>query len=72
MKLHPFNDVAIHAAATMAKGATIFQQFNCAHCGIKQTMDTPNKFFEKGTCEECGKITDIKRDGCNFMARFDV
>jgi hypothetical protein len=72
MKLHPFDDVAAYAAKWIAQGATIFQQFNCAHCGAKQTMDVPNKFFEQGKCEECGKVTNIKRKGCNFLCRFDI
>ena len=72
MKLHPLYDVAKAAAEVMAKGATIHQQFICQHCGVKQTMEIPDKFFEQGKCEECGKITSIKLKGCNYMARFDI
>lgn len=72
MKLYPFHDVAAQAAVTMAKGATIHQQWSCAHCGTKQTMEIPDKFFKLGKCEECGKETDIEKDGCNYMARFDL
>ena len=67
LKLHPFDETADAAFEAMRKGATIWQQFNCASCGIKQTMAEKNKFYTRGVCEECGHETDIQRDGCNFM-----
>jgi hypothetical protein len=71
MNLHPFDEVAANAYRKTQEGWTIYQQWNCAHCGVKQTMSTSNKFFTSGKCEECGKITDIRKDGCNFMATSD-
>jgi hypothetical protein len=68
VNLHPFYEVAANAHARSLEGWTTFQQFNCAHCGVKQTMDDANVFHKKGKCEECGQITDIEKDGCNFMA----
>ena len=68
MKLHNFDECAAAAFELRTKkGATIHQQWNCAHWGAKQTMETPNKFFTHGVCEECGKGTNIKQDGCNYM-----
>lgn len=69
MKLYPFDDCAAAAAFELMTehGAIIRQQFNCAVCGVKQTMAEENKFFTRGICEECGAETDIKRDGCNYM-----
>jgi len=67
MKLHPFYDCVRDAEKIMQTGNSVYQQFNCAHCGVKQTMDTSNVFFKTGKCEECGKITDIESDGCNYM-----
>ena len=68
MKLAPFDQVVRNAETRMKDGWEIYQQWNCAHCGEKQTMPDKDKFFIQGRCEECGKITDIKKDGCNFMA----
>jgi hypothetical protein len=68
MKVFPFYEVARNAEQKMEKGFTINQQFVCKWCGTKQTMDRPNVFFEKGRCEECGRITDLRLAGCNFMA----
>jgi DNA-directed RNA polymerase subunit RPC12/RpoP len=68
MNLHPFDEVAANAEKMIGEGWTVYQQFNCADCGAKQTMDDKNVFHLKGRCEECGHITDIKKDGCNFMA----
>ena len=72
MKLHPFEQCRKDAEDWMRRGADIYQQFNCEHCGTKQTMDVKNKFFEKGRCEECGRETDIKARGCNYMAGFNL
>lgn len=71
MKLHPFEEVALNADRRIADGWTVYQQWNCAHCGTKQTMPDKNKFFTKGRCEECGKETNILADGCNFMATLE-
>jgi rRNA maturation protein Nop10 len=65
---HPFDEVVANAERQIDHGWTVYQQFNCAHCGEKQTMSDPNKFFTQGKCEECGRVTDIRADGCNFMA----
>jgi hypothetical protein len=72
MKLHDFYEVAAAAEHSMQAGATVYQQFNCAKCGIKQTMDTPNVFHKLGKCEECGHITDIEKDGCNYLCMYGV
>lgn len=68
MKLHPFEEVAANAERKMNEGWEIYQQFNCAHCGAKQTMEQKDVFHVLGKCEECGGITNIRKDGCNFMA----
>jgi hypothetical protein len=67
MKLHPFHEVAENAEYQIGKGAKVYQQWQCAHCGMKQTMPDQNKFYTHGKCEECSKITDIEKNGCNFM-----
>lgn len=68
MKLYPFDEVVKVAKEIIASGrAQVFQQWNCEHCGVKQTMETPNKFYRTGQCEECKKITVIDKNGCNYM-----
>ena len=67
MKLHPFWDCAAAAENLMQQGYTIHQQFNCAACGKKQTMENANVFHKLGLCEECGHETNIEQDGCNYM-----
>ena len=68
MNLHPWNEVLANADRKIQEGWSVYQQWNCAHCGIKQTMSDKNKFFTRGKCEECGQKTDIKKDGHNFIA----
>jgi hypothetical protein len=70
MNLYPFDEVSDQAEEQALKGATIYQQFICAACGVKQTMEDKNIFYASGKCEECGSITDIRKNGCNFMAVF--
>jgi hypothetical protein len=67
MKLYPFEQVVNSADQAISMGATVFQQFNCEHCGTKQTIEEGNAFYTRGHCEECKKITDIKTNGCNYM-----
>jgi len=68
MNLYPWDDVIERAEMAIAQGGTVYQQWNCAACGVKQTMDSANSFHELGICEECKAVTDIKANGCNFMA----
>lgn len=67
MKLHPFNECVHHANQIIVCGGVVFQQFTCAHCGAKQTIGEPNTFYLTGSCEECGGLTNIKKDGMNYM-----
>lgn len=72
MKVYPFDKVIAKCEEVMASGWDIHQQFNCAHCGVKQTMETPNQLYTSGQCEECGEVTDLRAAGCNFMATHGV
>jgi len=67
MKLYPFGDVVREATARIEAGADVYQQFICAGCGAKQTMDVANTFYKRGGCEECGHQTNIEKDGMNYM-----
>lgn len=67
MKKYPFEEIAAALLKRRLDGYEFLQQFECAHCGVKQTMEVPNKLFTHGKCEECGKETHIERDGCNYM-----
>ena len=67
MKLYPWNDVLDNADYHITSKSEVSQQWNCEHCGAKQTMENPNVFHMQGICEECKKLTDIKKNGHNFM-----
>jgi Zn finger protein HypA/HybF involved in hydrogenase expression len=67
MKLYPWGEVIEKAKVFADQGHDVYQQFNCEHCGAKQTMDTPNVFHFYGNCEECGKQTNIRMNGHNYM-----
>lgn len=72
MKLHPIEECMAKAMPYMDKGATVYQQFLCSHCGAKQTMAEPNRWYAKGICEACGEQTDIEKDGCNWLMHLQI
>lgn len=63
----PFYEVAEAAEKVAAAGGLTFQKFSCTKCSARLTMSEPNKFYKQGTCDQCGALTDIEADGCNFM-----
>lgn len=67
MSDYPFDEVMKMADEVIKHGADIHQKFTCAKCGARQTMEEKNKFYTSGHCEECGHITDLVKQGCNFL-----
>jgi hypothetical protein len=64
---YPIADCLATAIPLIESGADIYQKFTCEKCGSRQTMERKNVFFEKGKCEECNHVTDIKARGCNYV-----
>lgn len=64
---HDFKAVVASASEYIAKGALVFQKFTCASCGNRLTMEEPNTFYTRGTCDKCGHETDIEAAGHNFL-----
>lgn len=64
---YPFDEVTKTAQDYIALGAQVFQKFTCAGCGARQTIDEPNRFYTSGKCQECGHVTDIRKQGCNYL-----
>jgi transcription elongation factor Elf1 len=67
---HPIMDCIKTAAPLIESGATIHQKFTCAKCKSRQTVAEANLFFTTGKCEECGHITNIEAQGCNYLVIF--
>jgi len=63
----PFDEIAKAVEDHAKQGALCFQKWSCAHCKARQTMSLPNVLYRQGKCEECGKITQIDEQGCNYM-----
>jgi len=66
----PFDEIIEKAQEIVDAGAFwVLQKYSCVNCGKRLTMDRPNAFWTHGSCEDCpGVITDIKAQGCNYMA----
>jgi|GEM_PF-3070233 len=65
-----FDQILREADTAIAQGGMVFQKWTCKGCGKRQTIDKPNSFFTGGKCEECGHETDLRKEGCGFMAFF--
>jgi len=50
--------------------AEVFFKFTCVHCGQRCQFTEPNKLYERGECNVCGKETEVKQGG--FMLHFLV
>jgi hypothetical protein len=72
MNLYPWDDVVKNVDEKIALGYKVYQQWNCSHCGAKQTMPDANTFYKLGHCEECKGITNIQKSGMNFMATIGI
>lgn len=64
---YPLLECAENAKRLTEKGAVVYQKFTCEKCGSRQTIDKPNTFYTSASCEECGYVTDIAKNGCNFL-----
>lgn len=67
MSNHPFEQVLMKATQLALGGAWLFQKYDCEHCGQRLTMDDANVFYTHGACDRCGRLTDIRKAGCNYM-----
>lgn len=63
----PFDEVTKKAEEIISRGHDVYQKFTCAGCGQRLGMETPNHFYKTGTCDNCSTVTDIEKQGCNFM-----
>lgn len=66
---YPFDEVV--AAVTRLRRdrpeAECYQKFTCAGCGNRLTIDEPYRFYTQGTCDKCDAVTDIEKQGCNYL-----
>lgn len=62
-----FDEVTKKAKALTLQGHDVYQKFTCAGCGQRLSMETPNNFYKTGTCDKCPTVTNIEKQGCNFM-----
>ena len=64
---YPLEEIQEACLKQIAKGATIYQKYTCVGCGTRLMMETPNILFTEGACDKCDAITDIRKDGCNYL-----
>ena len=68
----PFYEVVAAAERYMQAGHDVHQKFTCVGCGARLGIDTPNVFHKLGTCDKCPAVTNIERQGCNYLIHMKV
>jgi hypothetical protein len=64
---HPFEEIAKAIQEHAAHGRMCYQKFTCSGCGRRLSMEEPNVLYKTGHCDGCGAVTDIEKQGCNYM-----
>jgi transcription elongation factor Elf1 len=64
---YPLDEILKGAAEKIAEGWTVHQKFTCVGCGNRLTVEEPNEIHATGTCDNCDAVTDIRKQGCNYM-----
>ena len=64
---YPLKEIEEACLQHIKNGATIYQKYTCSGCGTRLMMQTPNIIFTEGACDRCDAITDIAKDGCNYL-----
>lgn len=66
-KDYPLTEIVAKCLTLTAQGHTVYQKWTCGGCKKRIGSENPNVLTEKGQCEECGHITNIKETGCNYL-----
>jgi hypothetical protein len=61
----PLEECALAAMEHRRQGRQLFQKWTCSHCGARNTMSEPDKFYTSGVCEDCDAVTRITH--CGYM-----
>jgi hypothetical protein len=69
---YPLSEIVPACEELIKDGAVIYQKWTCRGCGRRLTANNPNTITAYCHCEECGKITDIQKYGCNYLVHFLV
>lgn len=64
---YPFEEICEFVENHIHNGCTCYQKFTCSNCGQRLTIDIPNVLYTSGTCDKCEHVTDIAKQGCNYL-----
>jgi len=64
---HPFSVIEAAVKVHAAAGRLCYQKYTCEKCKQRLTMEEPNVLYKTGSCETCGHVTDIEKQGCNYL-----
>jgi uncharacterized protein CbrC (UPF0167 family) len=65
----PFADVSRKASILSSQGHAVHQKYTCSGCGRRNIVKTPGLFLDSVKCDRCGKVTDLRKSGCNYEFR---
>lgn len=63
---YPFYEICNSVQEQIILGHECYQKFTCAKCGNRLTIEIPNVMYASGSCDKCGHITNIEKQGCNY------
>lgn len=63
---YDFEKVVAKVKKLTTEGHRCYQKFSCEKCDNRLGIDRPNTFYEQGSCDNCGHITNIRERGCNY------
>jgi len=70
---YPIKMIAEGMEQQRKRGAVTFQKWTCSGCGERVTSNVPDTVYRAARHEDredgtqCGAITDIEKQGCNFL-----
>jgi len=67
---YPLDQIAREVTKHLKAGLTFYQKFTCSHCGQRLTVEEKNRLFTEGTCDQCGKTTQITH--CNYLLTGEI
>ena len=64
---YPLEEILQAVAKLADEGWDVYQKFTCSGCGQRLTIDEANTFYAESTCDRCDAVTDIRKQGCNYL-----
>lgn len=62
----PLSEIAEACEREIKAGSFILQKWTCESCGARVMGQNVNALCERGHCQHCNHVTDLRERGCNY------